>query len=45
MTKDPVTYSRRCARKQRQRRVANLQRVALLLALLALPLLLGWGWR
>ena len=34
-----MAYSRRCARK----RTAHLQRVALLLALLALPLLVGWA--
>lgn len=33
-----MAYSHRCARK----RTARLQRVALVLALLALPLLVGW---
>ncbi len=43
MTKDPIAYSRRCARRRRRQRVARLQRAALVLALLALPLLVGWA--
>lgn len=43
MTKDPAAYSAKCTRRRRHQRVARLQRTALVLALLALPLLVGWA--
>lgn len=43
MTKDPAAYSTKCARRHRHQRVARLQRAALVLVLLAIPLLVGWA--